>query len=93
MHISQSIYLVGRSDEEEDHDGEGDVGRGDDDYEPDVRPGLLHCPFRACDRNEPFTTRGNLVRHFQTRMFPILPSRRLLSYLTDVFCYEMCPFY
>ncbi|KAM5361006.1 hypothetical protein ACJA88_014624 [Fusarium oxysporum] len=36
----------------------------------------LTCPYRSCSRNDPYTSRGNLVRHFQTH----------------VDCYETCPF-
>ncbi|KAK1843038.1 hypothetical protein CCHR01_14343 [Colletotrichum chrysophilum] len=36
----------------------------------------LNCPFDGCERTEPYTTRGNLVRHFQKH----------------VQCNEICPF-
>ncbi|KAM5357022.1 hypothetical protein ACJZ2D_016695 [Fusarium nematophilum] len=36
----------------------------------------LLCPFKPCSRSEPYTSRGNLVRHCKTH----------------VDCFEMCPF-
>lgn len=31
----------------------------------------LTCPYKPCSRNDPYTSRGNLARHFQTRTLPI----------------------
>ncbi len=84
MHISRSHDI---------HDGNDDGDDEEDDYyESGPQPGSLQCPFGGCQRRAPFTTRGNLVRHFQSRMFLILPLRMLLSLPTDIECYEMCPF-
>ncbi|PVH70791.1 hypothetical protein DL98DRAFT_577699 [Cadophora sp. DSE1049] len=75
LHLAQS-YDIGRGEaDDEDRDGEDDDHDGkDDDHEP-TAPDQLQCPARGCKRVNPFTTRGNLVRHFQTH----------------IQCYEMCP--
>lgn len=58
MHIAQS------------EDAISNKGSGDDSTEGADQGMLaaLDCPFDGCERTEPFTTRGNLVRHFQKRM-------------------------
>jgi hypothetical protein len=67
LHLAQSYDINSDDDEDDDRDEE------DDDHEPTARPDQLQCPHRGCKRVKPFTTRGNLVRHFQTRTFFILP--------------------
>jgi hypothetical protein len=67
LHLAQSCDINSDNDDDDDRDGE------DDDHEPTAQPDQLQCPFHGCKRVEPFTTRGNLVRHFQTRTFFILP--------------------
>ena len=103
MHIPQSFYLDSRNDDDDDdgdddgdddNDGDGDGnddGDGDGDG-PTAELNLLRCPFRGCDRNEAFSTRGNLVRHFQTRPFSHLAIVKVAKYRTDILCHEMCPF-
>lgn len=53
---------------------------GEEEEEVEDEPGSssnpLLCPFKPCGRSEPYTTRGNLVRHCKTH----------------VDCFEMCPF-
>lgn len=44
------------------YDEEDDDGYGDDD-----KHDLLQCPFNGCKRNNSFTDRSNLIRHFQQR--------------------------
>ncbi|PMD54986.1 uncharacterized protein K444DRAFT_666913 [Hyaloscypha bicolor E] len=70
LHLAQSYHINSDNDDDDDREGE------DDDHEPAARPDQLQCPFRGCKRVEPFTTRGNLVRHFQKH----------------IQCFEMCPF-
>lgn len=64
LHLAQS-YDIDSDDDDDDEEV--------DDHEPTARADQLQCPFRRCTRVEPFTTRGNLVRHFQTRTFFDLP--------------------
>ncbi|KAK3938108.1 hypothetical protein QBC46DRAFT_460450 [Diplogelasinospora grovesii] len=66
MHIPQSNDFNGRNDSDDDSDDDGN--REDDHRELAARPDPLQCPFGRCDRKVPFTTRGNLVRHFQTHI-------------------------
>lgn len=73
LHLAQPYDINSDNDDDDDRDGE------DDDHEPTARPDQLQCPFRGCERVEVFTTRGNLVRHFQKRTFFIL-SCRLLTF-------------
>lgn len=61
MHIAQSTNLLTR-------EGETDGLCDKRDLLPSIQPTLLHCPFKGCNRKEAFTTRSNLVRHFQARM-------------------------
>lgn len=70
LHLAQSYDINSDDDDGDDRDEE------DDDHEPTTRPDQLQCPFRGCRRVERYTTRSNLVRHFQTH----------------IECYEMCPF-
>ncbi|KAK0368954.1 hypothetical protein CLIM01_13689 [Colletotrichum limetticola] len=77
MHIAQCCD----DDDDNDDDAISNKGSGGDCSDrahqgPLAQPSTLHCPFDGCERNEPYTTRGNLVRHFQKH----------------VPCNEICPF-
>lgn len=63
MHIAQSTNAISVEDSY-------DSCVGDEDrHDSSIQPNIFHCPFDKCDKGGPYATRGNLVRHFQTRTF------------------------
>ncbi len=78
MHITRSHGFNAKGDEhcareDDDRDWEDDGDDGED-VDHEQAPGSdLQCPFAGCERVRPYTTRGNLVRHFQTRESVIFP--------------------
>lgn len=58
---------------------------GEEEEEEEDEPGSssqsnpLLCPFKSCSRSEPYTSRGNLVRHCKTRMSPCFVLLALLN--------------
>ncbi|KAL2165880.1 hypothetical protein VTG60DRAFT_3694 [Thermothelomyces hinnuleus] len=83
LHIARLDELTGGNDSDNDGDGEDDDEDDDDDDDDDQAQNngdgptaQLHCAYPGCRRKSPFTTRSNLIRHFQTH----------------IQCYEPCPF-
>ncbi|KAM6513306.1 hypothetical protein FALCPG4_015744 [Fusarium falciforme] len=67
MHLAALDNTSGEEEEEEEEEDEPGSSS---------QSNPLLCPFKSCSRSEPYTTRGNLVRHCKTH----------------VDCFEMCPF-
>ena len=91
MHLAQVNNASGEKERPrrclDEDEGENQV----DQLESSPQSRLLRCPFNPCDRSQPYSNRGNLTRHFQTRMCLVPWSSHALTQATDVECYELCP--